>query len=429
MRVGRAVFLISLATAIAPVGAAAAWQRQLVHRGMDPRPLLAFDGRGGGAAAWEETARVHGHRHHAAFVAQLRRGGAFGRPRLVGRELLVSGVSMDSPGHMLLLATRRTRQADIIEALTGSVSGRLRRSQTIAKAAGEFPSQPLLAADRRGDAIVVWSNGARKTMFSARVRGGRFSPPRAISRAGAVGVSDAMGANGHYVVSWARAHRVEARLGRGARLGRVRTLAPATDVTQLVPAAIDAAGDAIVAWQGGTQTLDIDFAYRSAGADFSAPERAFTNLGSTGTDIAASFSSPGNAVLAWDGADASGDGVFAEDIDQGTPDRAVRLSPPAPKPRDALGTSLRALAGGRDGRVAVAWTRPSTALPATLTGGSLYVNLGSAGGAFDPAEQVAPLSGFAADVALGFEPLSGDPLALLGLTSLSGGTLQSYTRR
>jgi hypothetical protein len=98
-------------------------------------------------------------------------------------------------------------------------------------------------------------------IFSSRVRGARFSHPRAISEAGVSGLSAAMGAKGDYAITWVRRGRVEARLGHGRRLGPALGLSPVrSDVTLRAPVAVDESGDTIVAWVGGTQTIDVDFA-------------------------------------------------------------------------------------------------------------------------------------------------------------------------
>jgi hypothetical protein len=422
------------AAAFAPAAALADWQPQVLSRGPAVGPILAFDGRGGGGAAWEDR-RFERHKQHVVLVAPHSPGGRFAREHPVGRGLLVSGLTLDSHGRWLLLVTRHGRRSEHFEILVGSPSRGFHVAQVLERARRRYPAPPLLAGDARGDAIAVWGrrNGARRSpvIFSSRVRGGRFSRPRAISEAGVSGLSAAMGAEGDYAITWVRRGRVEARLGHGQRLGPALVLSPVhSDVTVRAPVAGDDSGDAIVAWVGGTQTIDIDFAYRPAGGDFEPPRTASASPVSTGVGLGVAFGAPGRAALAWDGGDTSGPGVFGEEVDAGTPLGQERLSPAGGPFQNVSGSSFKALAAAPDGRAAVAWTQPSTSGPTSVNGGTLFVSERAVDGTFGGPEPVATLTGIGFDVALGFEPVGGSPFVLLAQRRLgNAGVLQSYTRR
>jgi hypothetical protein len=435
MRSLRSLLLVAAgAAAFAPAAAPADWQPQVLSRGPEVGPILAFDGRGGGGAAWENR-RFERHEQHAVLVAPLGPGGRFARQHPVGRGLLVSGLTLDSHRRWLLLVTRHGRRSEHIEMLVGSPSRGFHVGQVLERARRRYPAPPLLAGDGRGDAIAVWGrrDGGRRSpvIFSSRVRGGRFSRPRAISQAGASGLSAAMGAKGDYAITWVRRGRVEARLGRGRRLGPALLLSAVhSDITVRAPVAVDDAGDAIVAWVGGAQTIDVDFAYRPARGPFEPPRTASASPVSTGVGLAAAFGAPGRAVLAWDGGDTFGPGVFGEEVDAGTPLGQERLSPPGGPFQNVNGSSFKALAAAADGRAAVAWTHPSTSGPTAVNGGTLFVNERAGDGAFGGPEPVATLTGIGFDVALGFEPVGGSPFVLLAQRGLgNAGVLQSYTQR
>jgi hypothetical protein len=215
-------------------------------------------------------------------------------------------------------------------------------------------------------------------------------------------------------VAWVRGLRVEARVGHASTLGPVRLIGSANKgLPPVVTVAIDRAGNTLAAWLGPS---DIHLAYRQAGFGFEPPRGLPHEPGAGfGGRMALTFSSNEHALLAVDGSNAEGSGVFAFDVFQGVASPAVRLAPPAPM--GTPGPRLQGVTAGPRGQVAVWW--------AALRNGTGYTGVGDmvlsyrdAGGTFSAPEQVStgslPLadSSGSAVSTVRFDPLSGSPVAL-----------------
>jgi len=421
------VGLAAVLALIAPATARADWSapQQVSH--VLPQleaPRLAFDGRSGAFAAWDESSPRN------LFGAKLVPPGTFVKSQVVGNDVVVDDMSASRDGSVLLLATGRNGRGGRIETYVRTPGGRFRPSQVLDRIPRPYAyiHHALLGGDPAGDAVVVWSRARRKhptspLFMAVRHRGGRFGRARVIAKNGVTAYALAMNAAGQFVVAWERGTHVEARLGRGNALGPVHKLGvPDKGLPPALTAAMDGGGNALVAWLGKT---NIELAYHHHGFGFDAP-RGLPHEATAGfgAHMALTFASREHAVLALDGSDSDGPGIFAFDVFRGAPSPAVRLSPPTPvgtpPPQPAVqpfAPRLQDLAAGPGGQVAVAWAVARNDQGYTGTG-DLIVSHRAGGGTFSPPEQVsgpsAPLpdtSGFPVST-IRFDPASGKLVAL-----------------
>jgi len=233
-----------------------------------------------------------------------------------------------------------------------------------------------------------------------------------VSAAGVSDVEVAMAGNGEFVVTWLRRGLVEARIGRGSKLGRVLRLAT-NHLERGVSLAVtmDGAGDALVAWTSHDRTLipsageQANLAYRPAGRGFM-PFKQIARWGiqpvlTTG-GVGAAFYASGRAVVAWNGRDASGDGVFATAAAAGVPGTVSRLSPASSQPAVGEHDQLQAVAGG-GGLATVGWTHFGPEGRTTNSQGFLFASDLNASGGF-ATQPVSGSANDALDATLGYNP-------------------------
>jgi hypothetical protein len=360
-------------------------------------------------AAWDDSA----HRNLYVSVGS-------GRRQLLGDDVVLDDLSASRNGSVLVVATGRNGHGGRIETYVRRPGGHFRASQVLDRIPRPYAylHHALLGSDPAGDAVVVWTRARRRhpdspLFIAVRHRGGRFGRARAISKTGVDAFTLAMNPSGQFVVAWARKAAVEARVGRGSKLGPVRRVGTVnTAVPEVIAAAIDNAGDSLLAWLG---TTNVELAYRPAGFGFETPRGLphDQNAG-FGGHMGLAFTSNEHALLALDGSNSQGPGIFAFDIFQGVPSSAVSLSPSTPSP--GLGPRLQGVAAGPRGQTVVSWA--ALRAGAGYTGPSdLFASYRDASG-FSPPEQVSapntPLtdtSGFPV-ATVRFDPVSGNPVAL-----------------
>jgi hypothetical protein len=389
-------------------------------------PNLAFTPGGQALAAWRSWATFGGREN--VFATTRDQTGRFAPPRRVGTHLDLGGVAVDRLGRPLIVGVRGERVGDTVHAFTGPGFG---KDQVLERSKNERVQPPVLASDLRGDAVVAWRRGydprftAYIALVATRVDGGRFSGARVASGTYVHDVAAAMNESGQFVVAWLRGRRVEVRLGRGHRLGPVRrvgTLRPTMYAEDGVTAAIDSAGNVLVAWRanvgkGATGSVaGATVAYRPAGRAFAKPAL----VSSWPSDVLqerkvrAVFTEPGHAVLAWNGADQTGEGVLAASAERGVPSAPTMLSPPGGRLThvDKPSSHLDAIAVLPHGGAAVAWTHLGPYEDPLQPAGELLVSLAFDGEQFASPETVNAPGDDALDATLGFDPRSSAPAAL-----------------
>jgi hypothetical protein len=276
-------------------------------------PSAAMNGAGDAIVAWagaDEDANTE------ILVAVRRAGGAFSAPRLVSRVPLTREarsvvVAMDERG-AAIVAWRLDafNRRSVVQAAALSIAGPVSPPMTLSRRAD--PSLVKVAVSAAGDAIVGWARQDRSgkvVQVSTRAAGSGLSRPVSLSAIrGFAGQFDlAMNAAGDAVVAWSRrplrrngvVQATVRRAGRG--FSRPVAVSRGTTVTETPTVAIDAAGDAIVAWErfdrSGTHDV-VQVAIQAAGQAFSAPaglsaRSREARLGDVAMDAA------GDAVAVW----------------------------------------------------------------------------------------------------------------------------------
>jgi hypothetical protein len=181
--------------------------------------------------------------------------------------------------------------------------------QRLARLATAIPSR-MIAVNRRGDAIVVWTvaNASRRSgLYAAYRRAGRsFGKPERISGNG-VGADFALDARGDATFVW---QRLEGRRRGPATLevverapnGRLRRVqALQAGVGEMVPSvAVNGRDDATVAWVSGSLSqARVWCATRRHGGRFGPPTAVTPATGATSPSVG--LDDAGRALIAWDG--------------------------------------------------------------------------------------------------------------------------------
>jgi PKD domain len=174
---------------------------------------------------------------------------------------------------------------------------------------GGNATQPRVAVDAAGNAVVVWSrfDGANNVIQAAfRPVGGGFSAPVDLSLPGksAFAPQIAMNAAGEAVAVWERSNGTNVIVQGSIRPAGGSFSAPA-DLSQAggdadePQVAIDGAGDAVAVWQrsNGTNTI-VQEAFRLAGSGFSAPVD-LSQAGGNAVEPAVAVNAAGEAAVAW----------------------------------------------------------------------------------------------------------------------------------
>ena len=252
------------------------------------------------------------------------------RPRVlkadVGRAVSDLGVDVGSSQTVAAWASGR----GVFAAVAG-VNGRFGVPQRLSGIGVGDDTAQVLAADARGDALVLWQRshprirggGVAGPLFAAYRRAGeRFGRARRIARDALDGLV-ALDGRGNAVIAW------DQRTGPGrrgtidvvdryadGRYGPVRVIA--SGGVLLSGLAVDPAGQAVVVWESGAfPAVGIQAATCQPGGHFSAPVSIVsTSVG--GETPAAGIDDAGQAFIAWDGP--------FDDASMGEPYRHVKVT-------------------------------------------------------------------------------------------------------
>jgi hypothetical protein len=209
---------------------------------------VAADDAGGAVAIWSRF-RAEGTPGPRLFVALRPPGGRFGPPRLLARD------------------------ADY--------------------------EPPLLAVNRRGDAIVVWRRFERPSSYSFRSAGGAFSPP--IKIPGAIGAdSIALDDDGGAFLVWSTANDEVKAAYRpaGSSFGAPQAVAgPVGGVLSRAAISTDRDGDMLLVWREGDTLRGAE--RRARGASFEPPAVVATGVSNHDVVIASAVARSGQAAVAY----------------------------------------------------------------------------------------------------------------------------------
>lgn len=298
----------------------------LLERRFALEARAAIDRRGDALVAW---ARSRDGGDHATIMTSVRRaGGRFSRPaRLPGqrddRDLRIGGVALDDAGRATVVWSRGGRTLISTRPARGKFGSPLALS-TPASDAGP----PLFAQNAAGMAVVarvLRATDSEPSRLEFQERSdGRWSRARTIRAARTRDFLDvqavAVGPTGAAIVAWTLSrvdpglgyHRVALRVMRrpaGGAFGPPATVArypdrSHSDGASVVRAAIDARGDAALAWNRGDYAILA--AYARAGARFGAPLtllRPNRALELSSRDPRLRFTAAGSAAAVWESND------------------------------------------------------------------------------------------------------------------------------
>ena len=214
---------------------------------------VAMDRRGGAVAVWQDAGRIQVARHPA--------GGTWSaaRPLSVGSRANFPEVAMSPRGATVVVWQKHLGRHDVIQVVRRPDGGRWSAVRTLPGSFGDA-GWPQVAVDARGRATVVWerdwADGGRSAVFVARRSPrGVWSTPRQLSPTGHPGVGPlvAMNRRGDAVVTWmGRRSGIPGVQGvvrhPGGAWSKVGSVSRAVPAASLGGVALDASGTVAVAW-------------------------------------------------------------------------------------------------------------------------------------------------------------------------------------
>jgi len=263
-------------------------------------PQVGFDARGEATVVWLRRGdEIGGGCSLCMEVDDRPPGGAFGIPQPIPVEGAHPQLAVDPAGDALVLVRHPGGVGKPIRAIFRPAGGAFGAPQTLA---GGQTGEPHVALDRRGGAVALWSRGVHVEAAFAP-RGGRFGKARFVGR----GDIPQLAANprGDALVVWrvdiSPKSRVHAAFRpAGGRFGRPQTISGA-DAGEETQAALDRHGDGLAIWRrrgrnGGDNRVEA--AFRPADGRFGRPQTLSRRAaGASRPQVA--FDSHGNALAIW----------------------------------------------------------------------------------------------------------------------------------
>ena len=175
------------------------------------QPQVAFDASGNALAVWIRSNGTN----YIVQSSSRPAGGAFAAPvdlSAIGQDGLQPQVAFDASGNALAVWTRSDGTNDIVQSSSRPAGGAFPAAGSDVSASGQDASQPQVAFDASGNALVVWerSDGAHQIVQSSfRPAAGAFATPVDLSASGqdvqfAGAPQVAFDASGKAFVVWAR---------------------------------------------------------------------------------------------------------------------------------------------------------------------------------------------------------------------------------
>jgi hypothetical protein len=291
--------------AIRPAGGSWLASQTVVTPGGE-EPQVASDPRGDAVVV--SPRQVPG--HSTGIQAVLRpAGGTFSPAQTIsgGENAFHPRIAMNTRGDTLVAWEVDTSRGCPVRAALRRADGRWSAPRTVSEGHGFCGGTHRVAIDERGDAIVVWLAQRGPTMFveaATKVANGRWTPRHVIARAPVIEdrVQVGMDARGDALALWSEPALVG---GRTTIWARIRPAGRGWEAARTIPhanggppsLAIDARGDALVAWQDKRR---IEAAARPAGGHW---RRAFTvsrhEPTGAGDDPLAALDERGDGLVAW----------------------------------------------------------------------------------------------------------------------------------
>lgn len=285
--------------AIRPAGRR--WQapRNLSPVGQEARsPDLAIDGNGNAIAVWQASAGAH----DVVEAAVRPAGGRFRPPRTVAQaeQSVIAGlgppkVAVDRKGNTIAVWAGGIYSDPIVEVAAGTSRHGLRSPHPLS--AGRFPE---VAADASGSATIVWESN-RGVEAAFRPAGGRFRAPQRLGAGAYTYPQLAVNARGDALVAWAGGSypglTVQAAFRKaGKPFGPAERVGSAGDLLLGLRAALDPRGNGIVLWRADRyDTSPLQAALRPSGGTFAATQILTPDAGA----FALALDARGNTTAVW----------------------------------------------------------------------------------------------------------------------------------
>ncbi len=364
-------------------------------------PLVAVDARGNATVVWSK-----GVGNRSVVKAAFRpAGGRFEPARTVTAPAVFQGPSLgvDASGNgTLVWAAASSGRKIVVNAVTlvkGKPVARVRRIG----GPDTLVFSPVVAVNAHGDAVAAWlsndeppsSSSSLTWVLRAATRraGGSFGPAHDILSFPPTfehpRIDLSIDASGDALLAWAASdahqgilHSVVQAAYRpaGGTFGPTSTLADATNapsaLVERVDGALDARGDAVVAWW---DTGTIRATVRAAATGDWQSSRGLGNAGVFGTGPAVAVDADGNAIVAWVPCCSETPPVQVSSLPAGTRDwlPPQNVSQPGTRPFNLT----PAIAIGAGGEAVAAWSLIADAP-------TIVAARRPAGGAFAPSEDV-----------------------------------------
>lgn len=370
-------------------------------------PQLAIDKKGNAIVVWE---RADDNGTPETIQAAFRlAGGTFAAADTIsgtGRRSERPQVAVDKKGNALAVWEGEDEtETSRIEAAFRPAGGTF-TAAVILSEAGENASNPQVAFDKKGNALVVWDRFVspnRRIQVAFRPKDGAFGAPESISDPGENGDEPqvAFDKKGNALVVWYRVdaggdYRIEAAFRpKDGTFEAPVTVSNASTIAGYPQLAVDGKGNALVTWYryDGTN-LRVESAFRPKDGPFETP----VTLSDAGEDASlgeAAFDKKGNALAVWGRFDGTSDRVQAalrpKDGTFGAADTISAPGPDAVGPRVVFDKKRNAL---------VVWHRYSN-----ITGRieRIEAALRAAEGAFAAGETISDTGQDAADAQVTFD--------------------------
>lgn len=290
------------------------------------RPQVAIDGSGDAVAVWDRSDGVH----TIVQAASRPAGGSWGAVTNLsasGESAVEARVAIDPAGDAVAIWQRSNGSVDVVQAAGRSPAGIWQQPPEDLSESAKDSSYPEVAIDGAGDAVAVWEaleGGGHYVIQSADRTAGRtwqapvdLSPPNGYAGEGRIAVDaagDAVAAwefyEGTHNIAVAAARPAGGAWGAGAHL-----TAPGSEANEL-QVAVDPDGDAVAAWSLSEGSLPV---VQAAGYDATGPQLrslAIPSSGTVGAPLAFSvspfdvWSGPGTTSWSFgDGTTATGTGA------------------------------------------------------------------------------------------------------------------------
>jgi hypothetical protein len=286
---------------------------------------VGVDDNGNAVIAW---ARYDGGANRIQAV-RWATGGSIGSVQTLsasGSNALEPAVAVDPDGNAVVVWSRSDGANLRIQAIRRAAGGNLSSVKNLSTS-GRDAHAARVGIDAQGNAIVAWlrSDGSNeRVQVRRRSRGGTLSAVQTLSAAGqsAVTPSLAVDASGRAVVVWARPdganYRIQIRRrAAGGSLSSVKTVSDPGEHAVDPKVGLDAKGNATAVWsrsEGASARVQV--VRRSAGGSLSAVE-TLSAAGQNAATPAVAVQAKGNAIVAWsrsDGSDVRIQGTFVLNV-------------------------------------------------------------------------------------------------------------------